>query len=214
MKKSLIKFFVAGVLTILFLVSVPWSEPEFSQEKPKTNTAQQETDRAPDYAGRKREQRQAKIKEEQEKKGQNIVLLILRYLVLAAIVVMGIAAVCYGVFRFLFYLIRGRRRAVWEYEEIPVEEHDNETYTKLVPVVKPEVGFPGGNDGKIRRQFYREIRRRAAGREIFRSYTPLELKEAYLDATEKEEMLTGLYEKARYADCPVSDEEISQWQNL
>lgn len=214
-KRTLIEMAVAGVVTLVLLLFISQFEPELPvQKQQKTNTVQQETDRAPEEKKGRPNEKQSKIQEEQEKQGQNLFLLILRYTLFIAIVVMGIVAVCYGLYRFLYYLIRGRRRPVWEFEEIEIEESNNEIYTRLVPVVRSEAVFPSGNDGKIRREFYRAVRRQAGNKEIVRSHTPMELKEAYLASSEKDTVLTELYEKARYARESVTEEELRQWEKI
>lgn len=215
MKKYLLEMAVAGMVVLLLLLIFVSYEPEISwQDKPKTNTAQQETDHGPDPVGNGAKERQGKIQEEQEDREQNVFLQALRYVLLIAIIAMGAAAVCYGLFRLLFYLIKGRRKTVWEFTEIQTEKRDDEEYTRLVPVVKGEVRFPAGNDGKIRRQFYKEVRRQAGDHEIVRSKTPVELKEAYFEPNEKETVLTELYEKARYARESVTAEEIRSWEKM
>lgn len=215
MQKYLLIMAVAGAVVLLLLLVLSSFEPEVSwQERPKTNTVQQETDRDPNPAGNGKKERQAEIQEEQEERGQNVFLLVLRYFLFVAIIAMGAVAVCYGLFRFLYYLIRGRRKPTWEFEEILTEECDDEEYMRLVPVTKSEVRFPDGNDGKIRRHFYKEVRRQAGNHEIVRSKTPMELKEAYLESNERETVLTELYEKARYARDSVTAEELRHWERM
>lgn len=215
MKKYLVEMAVIGVVVLLLLLVLSSFEPEFSQqERRKTNTVQQETDHDPNPVGKRQKEQGSKRQEEQEQKEQNVFLLALRYVLLVAIVVMGVTAVCYGLFRFLFYLIRGRRKPVWQFEETLTEKREDEEYTRLVPVARSEVRFPGGFDGKIRRQFYKEVRRQAGDHEIIRSKTPVELKETYLEPNEREAVLTELYEKARYARESVTEEEIRSWEKM
>lgn len=214
MKKYLLWMAAAGVVTLVLVLFAIQFEPELpAQQRQKTNTVQQETDRVPDKVSRQEKLRE-KIRQEEEEESSNLFLVILRYILFIAIVAMGVVVIGYGLFRLIYYLVRGRRRQVWEFEEIEVEESDNEIYTRLVPVTRNGVVFPGGNDGKIRKQFYKEVRRRAGNSEIVRSHTPMELKEDYLTAGEKDAVLTKLYEKARYAAESVTEEEIRQWERM
>lgn len=215
MKRYLLQIAVAGAVVLLLLLVVVSHEPEIArQDRPKTNTAQQEPDRAPAPMTGSQRERPEKIQEEQEEQKENVFLQVLRYFLLVAIVVMGAVTVCYGLFRLLLYLIRGRRKPVWEFEEALTEKREDEEYTRLVPVVRDKVRFPDGNDGKIRRQFYKAVKRQAGGQEIVRSKTPVELKETYLGVDEKEAVLTELYEKARYAGESVTEEEIRSWEKM
>lgn len=215
MRKYLAELAAVSIAMLMLMVAVAWYDPGLPiEERQKTNTVQQETDRAPKRSKQYQEEMQKKIREQEESKSTNLFLLILRYILLIAIVAMGVTAVAYGLFRFLYYLIKGRRRAVWEFEEIEVEKNDVEAYTRLVPVMRKEPVFPNGNDGKIRKQFYREVRRQSGDKEIVRSHTPTELKESYLSDSDKDALLTKLYEKAHYAEESVTEEEIRRWERL
>lgn len=214
MKKYLLWMAAAGVAALVLVMFVIQFEPELPErQRQKTNTVQQETDRAPDKTSRNEEIRE-KIRQEEEKESNNLFLVILRYILFIAIVAMGAVVLGYALFRLINYLIRGRRRPVWEFEEVEVEKSDNEIYTRLVPVTRNRGSFPDGNDGKIRKQFYKEVRRNAGNNEIVCSHTPMELKEDYLTAGEKDAVLTELYEKARYAAESVTEEEIRRWESM
>ena len=56
------------------------------------------------------------------------------------------------------------------------------------------------------------VRRRAGEQEISPAQTPMELRKNYLGEGRKEELLTELYEKARYAEDSVTEEEFRKWQ--
>ena len=100
------------------------------------------------------------------------------------------------------------------FEESTVERSHNEEYTRLVPVMRKDLTFPAGNDGRIRRYFYKEVRKKAGNQEIEKSQTPMELKRTFLEPNAREERLTELYEKARYAKDSVTEEEISRWEKM
>lgn len=213
MKKYGFGMLLLGLAVLIVCLLAAQYEPEIRLQAPqKTNTQWQEQERMEPSAGRQSDRRE-EVREEQKKQGNNIFLVILRYIVTIAILVMGIVAAVYGLFRLFFFLLRRRKKQVWEFEEIEVAESAREEYTRLVPVRRKQVSFPAGADGRVRRLFYKEIRRQAGKKEIVLSQTPTELKDSWLKPDPKSELLTELYEKARYAKDSVTSEEISRLED-
>lgn len=91
---------------------------------------------------------------------------------------------------------------------------EDEEHIRLVPVAKREKKFPAGNDGFVRKAFYKQIQAGAQKNSVPCSQTPQELKETYLSGEKADEYLTQLYEKARYAKESVETEEIRKLHEL
>ncbi len=200
----------AGILLfILFSAMMPGMEWEprgrsHREQQEQENTLKEKQDV-------KRSEIQRKVQEEQEKASDNFWLRLLRYVVIFAVVVMGALAIVYAVYRLILYLMKYRRKLIYEYEELVDEETDFDEITRLVPVVKKAMVFPDGWDGKIRRAFYESVRKGAGKKSINCSLTPRELHREYMSETEQDECLTRLYEKARYAEDSISREEWGTW---
>ncbi|MCH5265179.1 MAG: hypothetical protein J1F02_04720 [Lachnospiraceae bacterium] len=149
------------------------------------------------------------IRQKQAEPG--LFLVIIRYIAYGALVLFGLVAVVLILYWIITRFVRKRGDGEEYYEEI-VEKNDNEEYSSLVPVRrKAGIVFPEGNDGRIRRVFYRRIKKQAAGRRVDSSQTPQELQQEYLQEERNAGYLTWLYEKARYSPDSVTDEEIARW---
>lgn len=215
-RKPLFQLLFIGIVALVLFTFLTMVMPEMGARRPvkKSNREQQEQDNTFDKVDTNRTEIQRKMKEEQEKAADNFWLQLLRYVITFAIVVIGIFAIVYAVFRLILYLIRHRRKLIYEYEEQVDEKTDVEEITRLVPVVKRAVSFPDGWDGKIRRAFYESVRKGAGRQSVDRALTPRELQREYMDETERGECLTALYEKARYAKDSVSGEEWQMWTEI
>lgn len=138
-RKPLFKmFFISAVALVLFIfLTVMMPEMEHHGSDRRTNREQQEQDNTretkPDT---NRSEMQRRMQEEQEKAADNFWLQLLRYVITFAIVVVGIFAIVYAVFRLVLYLLKCRRKLIYEYEEQVDEKTDLEEITRLVPVVK------------------------------------------------------------------------------
>lgn len=213
MRRSLGGLALAGLAVFLLLILVSQVTPEAPiPKRERTNAEQQEQDNVFDTAANQQNEMRDALRETQEQAQENLFLVILRYLLTFAIIAATVLALAYGLVRFILTLLGRRRRTRLEFEEVVVEDNDTEELTRLVPVRRAAPVFPGGNDGRVRKEFYREIRRRAGEQKISPAQTPLELRENYLGENRKEELLTELYEKARYAEDSVTDEELRKWQ--
>ena len=215
MRKQLVQMVIVGASALIFLLLLSRFEPEMKMPRlQKTATVQKEKEEDETPATSLREEKKGEMREEQEEQSSNIFLVILRYTVVLILLALVFVAVAYGLLRLFLFLIRGRRRTVYVFEELTVERSHNEEYTRLVPVMRKDLIFPAGNDGRIRRYFYKEVRKKAGNQEIEKSQTPMELKRTFLEPNAREERLTELYEKARYAKDSVTEEEISRWEKM
>lgn len=213
MRRSLGGLAAVGLAVFLLLILVSQAAPEISvPEREKTNTEQQEQENVFDAAADRQNEMRDALRETQEQAEDNLFLVILRYLLTFALFAMTVLALAYGMVRLVFFLLERRRRVRLEFEEVVVADNDTEERTRLVPVRRMASVFPGGNDGRIRKEFYRTVRRRAGEQEISPAQTPMELRKNYLGEGRKEELLTELYEKARYAEDSVTEEEFRKWQ--
>lgn len=203
-----------GVLILLMLIMMLMPEIDYKPSE-RTDQERQEQDNMVERAPEERTNEVLeKIREEQEEASDNFWLMLLRYIITYAIIVMVALAVAYAMFRFIIFLMNRRRKVAYEFEERIEEESNLEEITRLQPVVKAQVKFPSGRDGQIRRAFYKSVRRGAGARSVDRALTPEELHKEYLRETPRDERLTALYEKARYARESISEEDWEQWEEV
>ena len=203
-----------GVLIVLMLIMMLMPEIEF-EPRERTNQEQQEQDNMVERAPEDRTNEVLeKIREEQEEASGNFWLMLLRYIITYAIIVMVALAIAYALFRFVLYLMNRRRKVTYEFEELLEEKSDLEEITRLRPVMKSSTDFPSGRDGQIRRAFYKSVRRGAGARSVDRALTPEELHKEYMKETPRDERLTALYEKARYAGESISEADWKQWEEV
>lgn len=211
-KPLLILSLVGGAGLLLFvLLSIMMPRIEWEPRERSHREQQEQDNMMEERQDVKRSEVQRKVQEEQEKASDNFWLLLLRYAITFAVVTMGALAIVYAVFRLILYIMKHRRKLIYEYEELVDERTDLEEITRLVPVVKKAMVFPDGWDGKIRRAFYESVRKGAGKQSINCSLTPRELHREYMSETEQDECLTRLYEKARYAEDSISGEEWETW---
>ena len=213
-RKPLFQMFLIGAVALVFFIFLTMMLPEmgYHSSDRRSNRERQEQDNTREIKpDTNRSEMQRRVQEEQDKAADNFWLQLLRYVITFAIVVAGIVAVVYAVFRLILYLLGYRRKLVYEYEEQMDEKTDLEEITRLIPVVKRAVSFPDGWDGKIRRAFYESVRKGAGRKSVDRGLTPMELQRQYMSGTERDECLTALYEKARYAEDSISREEWGTW---
>lgn len=211
-KPLLILSCVGGIALLLFvLLSTMIARIEWEPRERSHREQQEQDNMLEERQDVKRSEIQRKVREEQEQASDNFWLRLLRYVVIFAVVVMGALAIVYAVYRLILYLMKYRRKLIYEYEELVDEETDFDEITRLVPVVKKAMVFPDGWDGKIRRAFYESVRKGAGKKSINCSLTPRELHREYMSETEQDECLTRLYEKARYAEDSISREEWGTW---
>ena len=203
-----------GVLIVLMLIMMLMPEIELGPRE-RTNQKQQEQDNMVERAPEDRTNEVLeKIREEQEEASDNFWLMLLRYIITYAIIVMVALAIAYALFRFIIYLMNRRRKVTYEFEELIEEKSELEEITRLRPVIKSTMEFPSGRDGQIRKAFYKSVRRGAGGRSVDRALTPVELHEEYMKETPRDERLTILYEKARYAKESISEADWKQWEEV
>lgn len=213
MRRSLGELALIGLVVFIILLLVSQAAPEIHvQKKEKTNTEQQEQDNVFDTAASQQNKMRDALREKQEEAEENLFLVILRYMLTIVILAMVALTLIYGMIRLVLFFWGRRHRTLLEFEEVVVTSNGTEEFTRLVPVRRAAPDFPGGNDGRIRKEFYREVRRQAGEQEIPPAQTPMELRENYLGGNRKDELLTELYEKARYGKDSVTEEEIRKWQ--
>lgn len=202
----------AAILFLLVTLTVLMPDIEMSE---RTNHQQQERDNTLEKAQNKKVgEVQKKLQEEQEKASDNFWLQLLRYVVTFAIFVMVTLAILYAIFRFILYLMRRRRKVTYEYKELVDERTDFEEITRLVPIVKKSAEFPKGWAGQIRKAFYQSVQRGAGKQAINCALTPQELHKEYMGEGEQNELLTTLYEKARYAEYSVNEQDWRKWEEV
>ena len=216
LNRMFFKLFMAAVFAIIVLffivnavsgADIRISPPRQEQEEQQEEEPKKEADRIPAELSKKQ-----KDLLRQKQKEDNFFLLLLRYAVFLLLVLLTLFVLLFLLYRIIMYFVRKRRKISCGYYEEIVEENDQEEYTRLVPAVKREPSFPGGNNGKIRKAFYRAVRRGAGGKKVDKSHTPYELRDAYLAPTESSGYLTALYEKAKYSPWDVTDDEIKKWE--
>lgn len=202
---------------VLFLVVVVWLFMPEMQRKPseRMNREQQEQDNIVEEKSNKvKEDIQEKMKEEQEKATNNLWLQLLRYVVTFAVVAGGVLVIVYVLFRLVLFVLGRGRKIFYDYQEQVEKKTEWEEITRLVPVVKHHLEFSDGWDGKVRKAFYRTVKKGAGVQGVNVSLTPEELHKEYLSMSNRDELLTRLYEKARYADESVKEEEWKQWEEV
>lgn len=211
-QNPLIKLVAVGAVLVIFIFVVANFVPELqipnvNQER-KVEEPKEKIKNTPSPQAEMNNTLQEKS--EEGKENDSIVWLIIRYAALVLIVLTVIAGVFFVLFQIMMVLMGFRRTESCEYHERMVEKTDNEEYSELIPVARKEVSFPSGNDGKVRKLFYRAVRKGAGSKRVENSRTPQELQEKYLLQEKDSELLTELYEKARYSPETVTDEEVSR----
>ncbi len=185
-----------------WMPSLPYPE---RQQQRKERTLEERTPE-PKEAESRGEELKERIEEEREEPG--LLLLIVRYAFKVFVILVALAGLAAFIYAIVIYFNRKRRRDGMEYCEKLQEKKDNEEYTRLVPVVRKRASFPAGNDGEVRKLFYRAVRSGAGREKVDQSRTARELYLDYLTEEQEGSYLTEMYQKARYAGEEVSDEEI------
>lgn len=202
---------VAAAATVLLaaltgmLLSAEPRQPDIRQEENEESVESRATPPA---------SREEELKEQLRRRQPepSLFLIVLRYVVYGLLVVMGLVAVGAVLYWIATRFFRRRTDGGEYYEEI-TEKRGNEEYTSLAPTGRRKrADFPEGNDGKVRRAFYRRVKKKAAGQRVDASHTARELRREYLQAETDAAPLTALYEKARYSAVSVTDEEIDRWE--
>ena len=165
-------------------------------------------------AGPESQFRETVVRQQQEEQKGNFWLTLLRYTVLIVLIVAVVILAAYGIFKLICYLVFHRKKSSYEFAEQVTITKEDEEHIRLVPVAKREKKFPAGNDGFVRKTFYKQIQAGAQKNSVPCSQTPQELKETYLSGEKADEYLTQLYEKARYAKESVETEEIRKLHEL
>lgn len=205
-----------GIVLLSLLLLVSFFMPDIHwQSKEHTDKERLEQDNMIDSQSEEKTNKvKQKIQEEQEKASENFWLQLLKYLITVVIVVMGVVAVVYAVFRLFLFLMGRHRKVSYEYQEKVEIVNDFEEITRLVPVVKNVMDFSKDWNGKIRKAFYQSVRRGAGKHTVDRTLTPEEMQEAYLSGSKEDELLITLYEKARYAEERMNEEDWKQWEKV
>lgn len=215
-KKDWIPFYAAGILTVLLLFVAAGYKPEWNFERDsKEKAAVEETkEKEEPAAGPESQSRESVVRQQQEEQKGNFWLTLLRYTVLIVLIVAVVILAAYGIFKLICYLVFHRKKPSYEFVEQVTITKEDEEHIRLVPVAKREKKFPAGNDGFVRKAFYKQIQAGAQKNSVPCSQTPQELKETYLSGEKADEYLTQLYEKARYAKESVETEEIRKLHEL
>ncbi len=208
MKRTMLGILFIAVLTGGTLVVVTGFLPDLEWEQKTISHEEERGERERTPASIARDKKELPVQAE-ERKIPEAVALILRYVLWGVGILICVATITFLVYRLLIS-VRDMGKGETEYEEIVVEENDNEEYTRLVPIKKKGKEFSKDNNGKVRQAFYRNIKEQAEDRKVDASLTPQELEERYLSKVTSHEELTNLYEKARYGESPITDDEIEK----
>lgn len=210
-QNSLVRLALIGAAAVVFIFIVASLVPEV-QITPIS------TESTPEPERKEKEERKDPVAVSQterprmpeEQREDSILLLIVRYIAWVLVVVFAVIGILLLLFKVVMFFMGMRNRGEYEYYELLEEKTDNEEYARLIPVIRKGISFPAGNAGKVRRAFYKAVKKGADGSRIENSHTPYELREKYLTEKEDSEFLTELYEKARYSEDEVSDREVSR----
>lgn len=211
-RKNLARVVVVSLLAALAVMAALALLPKPQVRPPEWRIQEKKEDAVKKVPEHRQDEVPEKIRELEEMRGEGILAMILRYLLLlvAALGIVFILGML--VYRLISYLALRRHSEYADYEEKWIEAKDNDEYVELVPVPRKPLHFPEGNDGRVRKLFYQRVRKGARGRKVEQFRTPVELGEAYLKPDESDGLLVALYEKARYSPETVSDQEIRQWE--
>lgn len=209
-RKSFLKIFVISLLTGVFLTAVIISVPDVGRQNVQIEWKKREKEK------NKVQQQSPAIHNPVQKElsqlpkvEESIAARIIRYILLLTVAFGIVFILIFFLLKLYSFLFHRRRKGIsHEYQERLVLTKENEEYVELVPVVRKQRHFPDGNNGKIRRKFYQRVRRGAGKKSVNLFFTPQELGEHYLKSGEGSSYLITLYEKARYSQNSVTDEEI------
>lgn len=213
--RSFARILLISLLVGLFLSAVIYSIKDVEPEPVRIEWKNKEKSTKKEKIQEQSQSHTPNFPELQERGEEGIAATIIRYVLLLTMafgIVFILILALLKLYSFLFD--RRRKGKTYEYQERLVETKENEEYVELVPVARKQRHFPDGNNGKIRRKFYQRVRRGAGKKSVNLFYTPKELGEHYLKPGEDSSYLITLYEKARYSQSPVTDEEISRWEKL
>lgn len=209
-RKNFLKIFVISLLVGVFLTAVIISVPDAGRQNVQIEWKKKEKEKSKVQQQSPANHNPVQKELSQLPKGEeSIAARIIRYILLLT-VAFGIAFILiFSLLKLYSFLFHRRRKAIsYEYQERLVLTKENEEYVELVPVVRKKSHFPDGNNGKIRRKFYQSVRRGAGKKPVNLFFTPQELGEHYLTTDKDSSYLITLYEKARYSQNSVTDEEV------
>ncbi len=191
------------------------SMPEMQLQKQEKKTTQEEKKKIePVRRTEKKSDVQKKIQEENEKATGNFWLQLLRYFCILILLILAALLVVYGIVCLIRRLLHRKKKVIVEYEEQSEKTTPFQDVISLVPRVRNKEMFSGGRGGQIRKTFYRYVRKGAGKESIDASLSPREMNQRYLADGEKENYLVHLYERVRYMNDEISDEDWEQWQRI
>ena len=199
---------------LLFVAAGYKPEWNFERDSKEKAAVEETKEKEEPAAGPESQSRESVVRQQQEEQKGNFWLTLLRYTVLIVLIVAVVILAGYGIFKLICYLVFHRQKPSYEFVEQVTITKEDEEHIRLVPVAKREKQFPAGNDGFVRKAFYKQIQAGAQKNSVPCSQTPQELKETYLSGEKADEYLTQLYEKARYAKESVETEEIRRLHEL
>lgn len=208
-QRSLIRLAVIGGAAVVLIIALANLAPEVPVEPisiESTPKPEEEKEKEGKKPQEKNQRERPRLPE--EKDSDSIFRLIVGYIAWGLVIAFALIGVLFILFKIAMFFIRMRTKGKYEYFERIEEKTETEEYSRLIPVMRKTVSFPPGNEGKVRRAFYRAVKKGADGSRIELSHTPYELREKYFSGKEDSEFLTGLYERVRYGADEVSDEEV------
>ncbi len=220
-KRRLRKTFLRTTIVMMLVFSVGASisnmefvveEKEEEEEKEKKKD-EEEVEPATDPAKELKELEERKPEPNPAWKAFTELLMQIMKIVVMVLFVFGILLVIFLILRKLFSI------RLPQYERIKKEDSEEEiTLTEEYISLRPRrkvinEHFSDDNNGKIRRVFYRYIRKQAGKEKIDTSKTPWELADAYMagenvELTTEQQSAVRIYEKARYSGNVCSGEEV------
>lgn len=208
--KTIVKVLVCSFfLSIVFMIVLMFL-PDLPEYRPGTWEKKQEQEEVHMSTGQ-RETAETNG-EEKKTKEESLLARILRYVLLSVCAVLTVVLLGAALYKLFGFLSHRNGKTGYEYKEQIIEVNDIDEYTTFTPIVKKRVHFPDGNNGKVRRQFYRQVKQGAGKKAVDKSRTPQELEQEYMKPLEGNRQLVSLYEKARYSQETVTDEEWYQWE--
>ncbi len=211
-KRRLRKTFLWGAIAamLVFTVAATISNVDFAVEKQEQEKEAKEKKKS---KSRPKADPKKDVKELEDKKTEpsaawlafTAILTQIMQIVVLVLVVVGILSVIFIILRNLLSIRLPKYERIEDEEEEEVETMVEE-YISLRPKTNRREHFSNDSNGKIRRIFYRHIRKQAGKEKIDVSMTPWELANTYI--TEEQQSAVEIYEKARYSGEMCSEEEV------
>ncbi len=212
-RTAIIMMLVFSVGAAIFNMDFVVEETKEEKEKEKKEEEKkEETEPATDPAKKLQELEERKPEPNPVWEAFTALLMQIMKFVVMILFVVGILLVLFLVLRKLFSFRLPQYERVTK-EEIEEEKDSMEEYISLRPRKTISEHFSDDNNGKIRRIFYRYIKKQAGKQRVDTSKTPWELADTYIagentELTKEQQTTIRIYEKARYSRATCSSEEV------